>query len=208
LTDPLDELRSIAGPVSRETLERVRRFAGEFERWSGRMNLAAASQHDSLWRRHVLDSAQLIPLAGGARRWLDLGSGGGFPGAILAIVLAERPGAQVDLIESNRKKAAFLATALADCPTATVHARRIEAVAASVSQPDIVTARAVAPLHSLLALAQPWVSSGARGLFHKGRGYRRELDDARDAWRFDLVEHRSMIDPEGVILDITGLKRS
>jgi 16S rRNA (guanine527-N7)-methyltransferase len=197
-------LREVAGDVSRETAERLTEFEARFRRWSTRINLAAPSQLDQLWRRHILDSAQLVRFAS-ETRWLDLGSGGGFPGAVLAILLRDRPEFHIDLVESNRKKAAFLKTALAANPCAQVHPMRIEEAYPIVKSPQIVTARALAPLSDLLRLAAPWLIGGARGLFHKGRDYASEIQQARDAWRFDLIEHRSMVDREGMILEISNL---
>ena len=204
--DRLAALREIAGDVSRVTVDRLDVFEKQFRRWSSRVNLAAASQLDQLWRRHILDSAQLIRFAPETTiKWLDLGSGGGFPGAVVAILLRDRPSFHIDLVESNRKKTAFLKTALASCPCATVHAARIDDVHLIVNPPEIVTARALAPLPGLLSLAEPWLVAGSRGLFHKGRDYVAEIKEARDAWRFDLIEHRSMVDREGMILEIRNL---
>ncbi|MBN9076215.1 MAG: 16S rRNA (guanine(527)-N(7))-methyltransferase RsmG [Rhizobiales bacterium 65-79] len=197
-------LREVAGDVSRETAERLTEFEARVRHWSTRINLAAPSQLDQLWRRHILDSAQLVRFAS-ETRWLDLGSGGGFPGAVVAILLRDRPEFHIDLVESNRKKAAFLKTALVACPCARVHPMRIEEAYPIVKSTQIVTARALAPLSDLLRLAAPWLTSGARGLFHKGRDYASEIQQARDAWRFDLIEHRSMVDREGMILEISNL---
>lgn len=204
--DRFAELQRVVDDVSRETYERLERFEQIFRRWSGRINLSSASQMDQIWPRHIVDSAQLIRFAPETLRWVDLGSGGGFPGAILAILLDGQNGFRIDLVESNRKKAAFLKVALADCKGAFVNPMRIEAVYGAIRMPEIVTARAVAPLHVLLGLASPWLSEGARGLFHKGREYAAEIKEARDAWQFDLIEHRSMVDREGVILEIRHLR--
>jgi 16S rRNA (guanine527-N7)-methyltransferase len=199
-------LQNVAGDVSRETVERLVQFEQKFRHWSARINLAAPSQLGQLWERHILDSAQLARFASETTRWLDIGSGGGFPGAVLAILLGRRPSFHIDLVESNRKKAAFLKTALADNDGATVHPARIEQVYALVKAPEIVTARALAPLPELLGLAAPWLEAGATGLFHKGRDYASEIEEARDAWRFDLIEHRSLVDREGRILEIRNLR--
>jgi 16S rRNA (guanine527-N7)-methyltransferase len=203
--DHLAALEDIAGDVSRETIGPLKQFEQQFRRWSARINLAAPSQLGQLWERHILDSAQLVRFAPETVRWLDLGSGGGFPGVVLAILLSDRPAFHIDLVESNRKKAAFLKTALSGYDCATVHPIRIEQAYALVEAPEIVTARALAPLPDLLGLASPWLMAGARGLFHKGRDYASEIEEAGDAWRFDLIEHRSMVDGEGRILEIRNL---
>lgn len=211
MSDRMAELRHVAGTVSRETLRRLEAFEAEFRRWAARINLAAPSTLDVLWQRHILDSAQLFAIKPQATAWLDLGSGGGFPGAVLAILLVERPGGRIELVESNNKKAAFLRAALGGLGApATVHVCRIEEAFARTAPPQIVTARALAPLPRLLDLAAPWLAqdgAGATALFHKGREYAAELAESRDAWRFDLVEHASKIDPAGRILEISGLAR-
>ena len=209
MNDPVFvELQRVAGPVSRETFEGLQAFQALVRKWNKRINLVAGSTEDELWQRHILDSAQLAPMAPGARRWVDLGSGGGFPGLVMAILLRER-GGMIDLVESNRKKSAFLQVAIGsfDLP-ARVIARRIDASHDLVSRPDIVTARALAPLGALLDLAAPWLQEGARALFHKGRDYAREVEESTHRWRFDLVEHRSLVDAEGVVLDICNLRRA
>jgi 16S rRNA (guanine527-N7)-methyltransferase len=199
------QLQAVAGPVSRETFFVLERFQAEFIRWNKQINLISPSSLGDLWERHVLDSAQLMRLAPNAKHWLDLGSGGGFPGAIVAILLMDYPDRVVDLVESNRKKAAFLMTALGQMGApAVVHAKRIGSVTLMQS-PEIVTARALAPLPVLLDLASPWLAEGARGLFHKGRDYRAEVQESRDGWAFDLVDHPSLVAPEGVILEISNL---
>lgn len=201
-------LQDAAGPVSRETYERLTAFESVFLRWAKRINLAASSTLNALWERHILDSAQLLRLAPQAKFWLDLGSGGGFPGAVLAILLAADPNAQVHLVESNRKKATFLVAALNEVGARPrVHARRIEDCYELIGTPEIVTARALAPLPLLLELTEPWLARGARCLFHKGRDYQRELEESGNAWRFDLVEHEDKIDAAGIILEIRNLQR-
>lgn len=204
----LDELQAIAGPVSRETVDRLRIFEGEFKRWSSRINLAAPSTLPDLWTRHILDSAQLMPLAEKATNWLDLGSGGGFPGAIVAILAIDHPGMTVTLVESNRKKAAFLQAVLGKLGApATILPIRIDDASGKVESADVVTARALAPLADLLELSSPWLLAGARALFHKGRGHDAEIAVSSGAWRYDLVKHRSRIDDDSVILDIRNLAR-
>src|SRR5690606_38293964 len=153
------ELQEIAGPVSREPFDCLIGFESEFRKWSARINLAAPSTLDTLWSRHILDSAQIARLEPNALKWLDLGCGGGFPGAVLAILMRDRPGAHNDLVESNNKKAAFLRSVLGSFRApARVHVARIEDAAVLVNQPEIVTARALAPLSKLLGLAEPWLT--------------------------------------------------
>lgn len=200
MTDRWQALCDTAGPVSRETFDRLVRFERSFLRWAGRINLVAPSTLSNVWTRHVLDSAQILPLAKDARRFVDLGSGGGFPGLVLAFLLVERDG-WIDLVESNRKKAGFLQAMIGEFSLpARVHAVRIDH-APRLPGTEIVTARALAPLSELIVLARPWLLEGATGLFHKGRDYRREIEESPDAASLDLVEHRSKVDPDGVILE-------
>jgi 16S rRNA (guanine527-N7)-methyltransferase len=201
------ELQEAAGPVSRETFDRLVEFEHVFQKWNRRINLAAQSTQDDVWRRHILDSAQLARLSPEAKRWVDLGSGGGFPGLVLAFLLAERDGGEIYLVESNRKKASFLQAVVGQFGLpARVIARRIDDSYPLVSAPQIVTARALASLPALLDLSAPWLTNGARGLFHKGRDYRAEVSESAQRWSFDLVEHGSMTDQHGVILELSDLQ--
>ncbi|RUV87541.1 16S rRNA (guanine(527)-N(7))-methyltransferase RsmG [Mesorhizobium sp. M1A.F.Ca.IN.020.06.1.1] len=204
--DAWADLQKAAGPVSRETFERLQAFERHFQKWNRSINLAAPSTLDDVWRRHILDSAQLARIAPTAMRWVDLGSGGGFPGLVLGFLLAERPGATIDLVESNRKKASFLQSVVGQFGLpARVLARRIDDSYPLVSAPEVITARALTGLPDLLDLAAPWLTKGARSLFHKGRDYRAEVEESAHRWTFDLVEHPSMTDAHGVILEITDL---
>jgi 16S rRNA (guanine527-N7)-methyltransferase len=206
--DKLESLRAVAGPVSRETLLALEAFERMFRIWASRINLASASTLEELWNRHILDSAQLASLAPQSSRWLDLGSGGGFPGLVLAFLLKERPGASIDLVESNRKKAGFLSAAIGQFSLpARVHAVRIGEEIKGLAAPQILTARALAPLPELLDLAHPWLSTGATGMLHKGRDYEREIQESSLMWQYDLVEHRSKVDADSVVLEIANLTR-
>lgn len=207
--DQFDELQAVAGAVSRETFDRLVAFKDIFHRWAQRINLVSPTTLPETWTRHILDSAQLARLQPDARKWVDLGSGGGFPGLVMAFLLADRQGGSIDLIESNRKKAGFLQATIGQFSLpARVHAKRIEDCWDLVSEVEVVTARALAPLPLLLELSEPWLQRGARGLFHKGRDYRTEVEESAKLWRFELIEHRSMIDPQSVVLEIDGLRKA
>ncbi|RUZ73882.1 16S rRNA (guanine(527)-N(7))-methyltransferase RsmG [Mesorhizobium sp. M7A.F.Ca.US.006.01.1.1] len=203
----LESLQDVAGPVSRETFDRLVAFEQMFQKWNRSINLVAQSTSGDVWQRHILDSAQLARIESRATRWVDLGSGGGFPGLVMAFLLAERDGASIDLVESNRKKASFLQTVVGQFSLpARVVARRIDDSHVLVSTPQIVTARALAPLSMLLDLSAPWLTTSARGLFHKGRDYRTEVQESVHRWSFDLVEHPSVTDVGGVILELSNLR--
>lgn len=202
-------LQEVLSHVSRETVDNLHAFEELFRKWSKAINLASPSTLDQLWERHIVDSAQLFDMAPDAKNWLDLGSGGGFPGVVLAILLKERPGGRIDLVESNGKKAAFLRTAMGQFSApGTVHAARIDAVWTKIRDPEIITARALASLNDLFVLAEPWLTTGATALFQKGRDYRREIVESRDAWTFDLVERASVVDRDSVVLQISNLRRA
>ncbi len=194
----------VASPEARERLEV---FVSLLERWQRVHNLVGPDTLADVWERHIADSAQLMTLAPDARRWLDLGSGAGFPGVVVAILIRGREGARVELVELNQKKCAFLREAVrtTEAPAA-IHCERIELVMKRFSEPvDVVTARALAPLATLCAYAEGPVRRGAVALFHKGRGLDRELTDARQLWDIDLVEHVSR--GEGSIVAIRRLTR-
>ncbi len=206
--DRLNQLRAVAGDVSRETFDALGAFQARFLQWNARINLVAASTEPEVWTRHILDSAQIVGLAGGRVRFLDLGSGGGFPGLVIALLLRGKDGAMVEMVESNRKKAAFLGDTIARFALpAKVYPCRIAEAAGRTSQPQAVTARALAALPDLLALAAPWLAvPGTIGLFHKGRDHAREFTEGRAEWDFDLVEHPSVSGGGGVVLEIANLR--
>ena len=188
--------------VSRETWARLDRFVALLIARQKTLNLIAASTLPQIWTRHVADSLQLLPLASAARTWIDLGAGAGFPGLVIACALAEAAGAQVHLVESRQKKAAFLReVAEALSLPAIVHAMRIEDFAANDAQPlDVVTARALAPLGKLLEYANPLLTTGALGLFPKGQDVEAELTQASKSWRIDCELVPSKTDPHGRIV--------
>lgn len=194
-------------PVSRETLARLDRFVELLLAWQASVNLVAASTIPQLWTRHIADSLQLLELAPQARVWVDLGSGGGFPGIPIACALAEEPGTEIHLIESNGKKAAFLREAVRQIRLpAKIHAVRAEKFGESwAGTAEVVSARAVAPLKILCDQAFPLIAKGALGLFPKGQDVDAELTEAAKYWTLSATKVPSKTSPEGCILVIRGL---
>jgi 16S rRNA (guanine527-N7)-methyltransferase len=208
--DPADRAKALALiPVSRETETRLDRFVDLLLAWQSKTNLVAPSTIPGLWTRHVADSLQLLALAPHAKVWIDLGSGGGFPGMPLACALADTPGAVVHLVESNQKKAAFLREAgrVVGAPV-DVHAMRIDAFAAAFEGgADVVTARAVAPLEKLLAEAYPLLKTGMVGLFLKGQDIEAELTTASKYWKFEAELAPSQTSAQGRIVVVSKLEK-
>jgi 16S rRNA (guanine527-N7)-methyltransferase len=195
-------------PVSRETAARLDCFVALLLDCQRRINLIAPSTEPVLWTRHIADSLQLLPLAPGARIWADLGSGAGFPGLVIACALADIPGARVYLVESNAKKAAFLreAVQVTGAP-ALVRAEPVhEFVRAIPEHIEIVTARALAPLSDLLAMASPLLIKGATALFPKGQAVEAELTEAAKCWRIQPTLVPSLTDPNSRIVVMRGLQ--
>src|SRR5271163_1491643 len=195
-------------PVSRETTARLDRFVELLIAWQQHTNVIARSTIPTLWTRHVADSLQLLGLAPDARVWADLGSGGGFPGLVIACALAETQGAHVHLVESIGKKATFLrdAVRVTGAP-ATVHAMRIEEfVDKSPESLDVVTARALAPLPELLRITYPLLKRGALGLFPKGQNVGVELTEAAKCWKIQSSQIQSRTDSKGQIVIVRGLE--
>ncbi len=196
-------------PVSRETEARLDRFVDLFLAWQGKTNLVAPSTMPTLWTRHVSDSLQLLDIAPSAKVWMDLGSGGGFPGVVLACALAERPGAFVHLIERNARKAAFLREALrVTGAPGTIHLADIVDVVDRIHDHiDCVTARAVAPLNQLMAFAEPLVKRGAKALFLKGQDVEAELTEATKYWNIQPRLHASRTGGHGWIVELDRIDR-
>ena len=195
-------------PVSRETESRLDAYVDLLVQWQAKTNLIASSTLPNLWTRHISDSLQLLALAPNAKIWVDLGSGGGFPGVVLACAMAETPGAMVHLVERNARKAAFLREALriTGAP-GTVHLADIGDSVDSFPQPiDCVTARAVAPLHQLLGLAEPLVGKGAKALFLKGQDVEAELTEATKYWNIAPRLHPSLTG-QGWIVELDRIER-
>src|SRR4030081_3506020 len=180
-------------PVSRETEARLDRYVALLLEWQAKTNLVAPSTLPNLWPRHISDSLQLLTLAPSAKIWADLGSGGGFPGVVLACALAETPDATVHLVERNAKKAAFLREALrVTSSPGTVHLTDIGDSVDRITGPvDCITARAVAPLHQLIGFAEPLVRQGAKALFLKGQDVEAELTESTKYWIIEPHLHSS-----------------
>jgi 16S rRNA (guanine527-N7)-methyltransferase len=194
-------MQELGSPVSRETAEQLDQLVATLERWQKAINLVGRTTLDEVWVRHVLDSAQVVPLIPAeAHALADLGSGGGFPGLVIA---ALRPDLQVTLIESDARKAAFLGEAgrrmsLKNQPKIVVS--RIEKAPPTAA--DVVTARALAPLSQLLEWARPHRTAPAICLFHKGKGWQVEVAEAKKDWDFPCQTFPSVTDRDAVLLRI------
>jgi 16S rRNA (guanine527-N7)-methyltransferase len=198
----------IEADVSRETLDRLTIYHDLLRKWGSRINLVSRGTLDDAWTRHFIDSAQLFELApGDAKVWVDLGSGGGFPGLVVAILAADtRPDLEVRLIEADQRKAAFLRTVCRETGiTAHIVAERIES--ATPSEADVLSARALAPLTELLTMAERHLRPGGVCLFPKGARHREEVAEALETFTFDCEEYPSKTGADSVILKIGGIGR-
>jgi 16S rRNA (guanine527-N7)-methyltransferase len=209
--DVLPPIRDAAGfqrafSVSHETLERLELYAALLRQWQKAVNLVAPATLDEVWHRHFADSAQLVTLAPQARNWLDLGSGAGFPGLVIAIITANHQNRSVHLVESNSRKCAFLQeVARRTSVSVAIHEGRIEDAARGgrVGEVDVVTARALAPLAKLLDLAEGFFSDQTVGLFLKGREASREMEEAAGGVRrFSFQSIPSRVHGEGSIIAV------
>ncbi len=196
----------LANDVSRETSEALHRYVALLEKWNPRINLVARSSLKDVWTRHVQDSLQLFALSQpGSRHWVDLGSGGGFPGIVIAILAAEKnPDMKITMIESDQRKSTFLRQALRETGVSgVVLSERIEDLGPLGA--TTLSARALADLSQLCGYAVRHLSKDGVALFPKGATWKKELPCARAAWSFSLVEHTSQTDPNAVILQIGDL---
>ena len=195
--------------VSRETLVRLEEYAALLAKWNPVINLVSKSTLPDVWQRHMRDSAQLWPLCpNGARLWVDMGSGGGFPGIVIAILAAEfAPDMRVVLIESDQRKATFLRTVA----QALGLALRVESQRAEDVPPlgaDVVSARALTALSGLLPLAQRHLAANGVAIFPKGQSAEQELTDALELWRFAVRRTPSETDHQAVVLQIRDIARA
>ena len=195
--------------VSRETVERLEIYAECLRHWQRAINLVSPATIDDLWHRHFADSAQVLAYATDSKSWADLGSGAGFPGMVLAILSINNPDFNVQLIESNGKKCAFLRHVARETGVAVeIIEARIETLTKkpTLTPVDCVTARALSPLCKLLDYAAPLFADNTKALFLKGREWQGELAEAGKHWSFRSRLHPSRTDPQGQIVEIHELK--
>lgn len=195
--------------VSRETISRLDAYEALLRKWNPAINLVSPATLAGVWERHFLDSAQLFSIGALAHgRWVDLGSGGGFPGLVVAILALEKcPELEVLLVESDKRKSAFLSTVARELSlNVTVLAERIEAIPAL--RANVVSARALAPLDKLLGFANRHLSPDGLAIFPKGAGWRQELATAQESWSFKYQMSPSETESEAAILTITEVSRA
>lgn len=200
LNDTWRRLNSLT-PVSRETFERLQIYHDLLMRWAAIKNLVASNTLEHIWDRHFVDSLQFYPLIKHHKIIVDLGTGAGFPGLVLALQVREQNGGVVHLVESDNRKCAFLREVVRRTgAAAVVHNGRIEEILATLPMMDVVTARALAPLETLIRLSHPFISSGALGVFLKGKGYRTELTVAKATCNFQFDVAPSMPDKASAVV--------
>lgn len=195
--------------VSRETIERLEKFEEVLLKWNPRINLVSKNSLQDLWNRHIVDSVQVFTcVEDPGVSWVDIGSGGGFPGIVVAIMAAEHaPKTKVTLIESDQRKSAFLRTAARECGVpVTVLTQRIEE--ADPQKADVLSARAVADLDALLHFSERHLAKNGLGVFPKGASWKKEVDKAAERWRFEVEPITSLTETEAVVLKIKGVARA
>jgi len=203
----LKEFQAVSN-VSRETLDKLERYAALLHKWNPAINLVARSTLDDLWSRHMLDSAQILSLAPeGTTSWADLGSGGGFPGLVIATMAQEtHPNLKVTLVESDQRKATFLRTVGRELNLdIDVISKRIESVEDLKVQ--VVSARALAVLGQLLSWSEPLLQPGGVCIFPKGATSEKEVKEALASWSFVVENFRSKTDSNATILKIGEIQR-
>ncbi|MCV2889834.1 16S rRNA (guanine(527)-N(7))-methyltransferase RsmG [Ruegeria aquimaris] len=193
--------------VSRETFDRLTQYVELVRKWNPRINLVSRRSLDVIWERHIADSVQVFNLSEPVDKWVDLGSGGGFPGMVCAILGREKmPSASFICIESDQRKVAFLRTVVRECDVqCQVIAQRIEQV--EPQEADVLSARALTDLSGLLGFAERHLKTSGTALFPKGEAWKKEVDDARKQWKFDLVPVTSLTEPQAVVLKLKGIAR-
>lgn len=190
--------------VSRETTDRLDAYAELLRKWSPRINLVAPSTLANLETRHIADSQQLTDIVQSSSSWADLGSGGGLPGVVVAILRPEMP---LTLVESDARKATFLRTVRRELRLDNLDLINDRIERAEPLNAGIVSARALAPLPVLMAYVQRHLAPGGTALLMKGRGWENEVQRARNDWLFDLISHPSLTESGAAILEITNVAR-
>ncbi len=193
--------------VSRETIEDLGKFHDLLLKWNPKINLVSKSSIPVIWERHIWDSVQIVPIGGDGHHWVDIGSGGGFPALIVAIMAkSDHPTRKVTMVESDQRKAAFLRTVVRELAlNAEVVVKRVEACVGL--QADVLSARALADLDQLLGYADKHLSKSGKALFLKGETWENEVEIARRTWSFDLRVHQSKTSPSAAILEIKDIAR-
>lgn len=191
------EAHPLLADLPEETLRRLRIYAHLLEKWQRALNLVSKTSLDDLWVRHFADSLQVSATVPSARRWLDLGSGAGFPGLVTAITYANEPGAIVHLVEANQRKCAFLQTVARETAApAMIHCDRLENVLPGLAETiEAVSARALAPLDALLRYAEKFIDQGAVGVFPKGKLFEAELTGSLLANKYLITTTQSQTSP-------------
>ena len=205
----MSKLPDIEQNVSRETIALLKDYQALIGKWNSSINLVAKGSLPDLWNRHILDSVQIYQFSTqAAKSWVDIGSGGGLPGLVIAILAREdRPSLHVTLVESDQRKSVFLRTVVRELGlNATVLASRVEEL--SMGEVDIISARALASLDALFELTIGITNVRTKFLFMKGRQYKEEITQAHTNWSFEVAPHPSITDPESRILEIEGLRRA
>lgn len=205
MSENKDKAKALAlTPVSRETERRLEAFVALLRRWQPAKNLVSPATLSEVWTRHVADSLQLLAHAPACEHWLDLGSGAGFPGIVVAIALQDKSDTIVHCVESRSGKAAFLREAArVTGARVQVHCERLEKVIPTfVGKASVVSARALAPLSELVNWCEPLLASGATALFLKGQDVEQELTHVPNWDRFSLIQKPSMTDPRSRVVII------
>ncbi len=193
--------------VSRETFDRLDTYVELVKRWNPKINLVSRNSLEDIWDRHILDSVQVFRCATTADTWVDIGTGGGFPGMVCAIMaLEESPNTRFQFVESDQRKSAFLRNVARECGVVCqVISKRIESVESL--EADILSARALADLPTLLSFCDRHLSENGTALLPKGANWKKELSEAQEEWKFDVEPITSLTEPQAVILKIKGVSR-
>ncbi|WP_298851371.1 16S rRNA (guanine(527)-N(7))-methyltransferase RsmG [uncultured Ruegeria sp.] len=193
--------------VSRETFERLSTYVELVKRWNPKINLVSRKSLEHIWNRHILDSVQVYRCAGSFETWADFGSGGGFPGMVCAIIAAEENStSSFTMVESDQRKSAFLRSVARECGIkCSVISKRIETVDPMAA--NIVSARALADLNTLLSFCDRHLAECGMALLPKGANWKKELADACEEWNFEAEPITSLTEPQAVILKIKGVSR-